>query len=105
MQLIPLPEVEEAYLSVSYAEEQTPAEQLSAALATMQDLAATNRQALDTIQNGVVPSDLVVNVQSSEVNPLRPAKPECETSHPLAGQMRTRVRECWTNLRDLLPCY
>jgi hypothetical protein len=104
LRLIPLPAVEENYRQVSYMQELSSVpmpETADSAIAAINQVRDAGIQAIENAQAGVVPAQFVVNVQSQEVSTHCSEK---TLSGPVAKQMRTRIRECWHNLRDLLPC-
>ena len=101
-QLIPLPEVRSPYALTSAMQPLSSPEEAIAAL----NNATTRIEAVVEAQANVVPTEFVVNVQSTEASTQAVAgqSKHADRKGPVAKQLHTKMRECWHNLRDKLPC-
>ena len=101
--LIPLPPVRNSHfrtVAFQNGDETEKWKELTDRLTTI----STNLS--ETAKAQAQPTDLIVNVQSSETDSyaVSDAYRHKHLDGPIAKQMHTKVKECWRNLRDKLPC-
>ena len=126
MHLIPLPAVTEtetqhATYMQDNTEETSEANPLQEAVETIQQEVSTINQKVITINQGLTElnegvtealatpklttkPEVIVNVQTVDAITQELKKRKKKECGPVATQMKTKMRECWRNLRDKLPC-
>ena len=102
--LIPLPPVEASHFRTVAMENHDP----NGLIKLTSDLVAASKNFSDAAKaQALQPQEVIVNVQSAEARtqPVVQAHHQKHCDAPLVKQMHTRVKECWHNVRDKLPCY
>ena len=104
--LIPLPEVRSTYMLTSAMQGQPLPPEALEAIAAVRKAATEGIEEVLKAQAAVVPTEIVVNVQTVEAS-LQSLREEssrrAKLGGPVANQLRTKAGECWRNLRDKLP--
>jgi len=103
--LIPLPAVRPNYAMAALMQEPTPSPSQKEAIKALND-AVTSIKVLADAQAKVVPAEFTINMQTAEASSLvlrEEATRRADRSGLVTNQLRTKVRECWQNVRDKLP--